>query len=160
MTAPGPLTKSNAEHIPAEPGSYYLHLMLSEADEIQIGCKGFFRFQPGHYYYCGTALGPGGLRSRLRRHLDGIGKRHWHIDWLRQVAVVAGWGYQVGTSGLECEWSQEFSSMPGAVIPVPGFGASDCSSRCRAHLVYFVAGNEPMTENRVKLGNVIYWRTF
>jgi len=42
------------------------------------------------------------------------------------------------TSGLpdECLWSQKLASMPGVVVPVPGFGASDCQNDCQAHLVY------------------------
>jgi Uri superfamily endonuclease len=159
MTVPGPLTKSNDRHIPAAPGTYIVHLSLSEAIEIQIGRKGTYNFQPGHYVYCGNALGPGGLARRLNRHVNGIGSLHWHIDYLRQVAVVLGWGFREGRQGLECEWSQEIARLPGAMISVTGFGASDCRSGCKAHLIFFRSGEEPKFENGVKLRNVYVWRT-
>jgi Uri superfamily endonuclease len=131
MTAPGHPTKSSADRhttllpvIPAESGTYYLHLMLSVPLKIQVGRFGIFQFEAGNYFYCGSALGPGGVKARLSRHLVGNGKLHWHIDWLRKVSFVVGAGYRLGTPGLECEWSHELARLPGAVIPVPGFGAS------------------------------------
>lgn len=101
-------------------------------------------------------MGCGGLKARLNRHLSGISKPHWHIDWLRRETVVTGWGIHIGLVSLECVWSQEFVHLPGATIAVPGFGASDCVQGCWAHLVHF--RDEPVVDNRVKLGNVNIWR--
>jgi Uri superfamily endonuclease len=158
MTAPGLLTKSSADEIPGAPGTYFVHLKLFERVELRVGRKGSFPFDPGHYFYCGSAMGPGGLKSRLNRHIMGSGSLHWHIDWLRRAAVVAGWGYRLGLPGAECEWSQKIAGLPGACITVPGFGASDCRSGCLAHLIHFSVGDEPKLENRVKLGDVNVWR--
>ncbi len=85
-------------------------------------------------------MGTGGLRARLGRHLRGEGKSHWHIDTLRRVARVQDICYLAApwiTVGqrLECLWSQALASLPGATVPVPGFGASDCRLGCPAHLV-------------------------
>jgi len=35
----------------------------------------------------------------------------------------------------ECARNRRILSLPGAEVPVAGFGSSDC--RCAAHLVYF-----------------------
>jgi Uri superfamily endonuclease len=163
MTAPGHPTKLSADPnyitmpiIPAIQGTYYLHLKLSAPRKIEVGRFGFFRFEGGHYIYCGSAMGPGGLGARLSRHLTGNGKQHWHIDWLRQEAEVVGYGFHAGTSKMECEWSHTLAERLDAVIPVPGFGASDCESGCMAHLIYF--RDEPKLENEVKWGNVNVWR--
>jgi Uri superfamily endonuclease len=145
-------------HIPAAAGTYYLHLILTESIDLQVGQLGCFHFEAGSYFYCGSAFGTGGLHARLNRHLAGKSKLHWHIDWLRRAARVAGWGYQIGLPDLECEWSQDLASLPGAQISVPGFGASDCRNECRAHLIYFRGEDEPNLENRVKWGNVNVWR--
>jgi Uri superfamily endonuclease len=37
-------------------------------------------------------------------------------------------------SQVECLWSQAVAALPGTRTPVPGFGASDCTLGCRAHL--------------------------
>jgi Uri superfamily endonuclease len=76
-------------------------------------------------------------------------KRHWHIDYLHSIARVSAYCYlliqkyksnaiiRAPHMPIECLWSQVFEAIPGAVIPVKGFGASDCRSGCRAHLVAF-----------------------
>jgi Uri superfamily endonuclease len=86
--------------IPALPGSYYLHLVLTESIELQIGRLGLFHLEPGSYFYCGSALGPGGLRARINHHLAGSGKSHWHIDYLRRSS-------QYDHGGVLC-WSRSF----------------------------------------------------
>jgi Uri superfamily endonuclease len=144
--------------IPALPGSYYLHLVLAESIELQVGRLGLFHLEPGSYFYCGSALGPGGLRARINHHLAGSGKSHWHIDYLRRTASMSMVGYCVGPDRLECAWSQDLASLSSARIAVPGFGVSDCREGCQAHLIHFSAGDEPNLENRVKWGNVNIWR--
>jgi Uri superfamily endonuclease len=126
--------------MPKETGSYALWLYLAQAQTIQIGRLGNFSFPARDYVCLGSACGSGGLRSRLGRHLRGDGETHWHIDYLRRVAVVKGFLYTIcrGDSRIaptECTWSQTLATHPEVSIPAPGFGASDCKSGCEAHLV-------------------------
>jgi Uri superfamily endonuclease len=98
-------------------------------------------FFQGDYLYLGSACGPGGLQARLRRHLLGSEKIHWHIDFLRRAAGVRVYWYLPSNVvcrdkiPLECLWSQALVELKGAWLPAPGFGASDCHAGCRSHLV-------------------------
>jgi len=129
--------------LPAQAGSYALWLRLGQPQNLAIGKRGDFLFPAGNYVYLGSARGPGGLRARLGRHLRGGGKSHWHIDYLRGLAQVRGFGYVIGDRGkpwlapTECTWSQKLAALPEAQTPISGFGSSDCTSGCVAHLVFF-----------------------
>jgi Uri superfamily endonuclease len=129
--------------LPVEAGTYALILSLDSPSPVVVGRMGKFDLLNGYYFYIGSAHGAGGLRARLGRHLRGDGHPQWHIDYLRQHAMVRGWGFRVSitsddaTIPLECEWSQWLACAAGATIPIPKFGASDCRSGCRAHLIYF-----------------------
>lgn len=104
---------------------------------INVGKLGRFEFEPGLYVYLGSARGPGGLRARLERHIRGGEKTHWHIDFLRQLAmpIAVFWSTEAAVS--ECGWRVDVCKLPGAQVSVPGFGAGDCRAGCPAHLVYF-----------------------
>jgi len=134
--------------IPTSPGVYALLLVLREATTLKVDRLGEAHFPAGDYVYLGSARGPGGLRARLGRHLRsgksrrGTSRPHWHIDYLRRRVDVYGYCYQVLHTGdhldsLECAWSQAVAALPGAEIPLPRFGASDCRSGCAAHLAAF-----------------------
>jgi len=131
------------DDLPVHPGTYALIFELIESCRLNVGHLGWNNFPPGFYVYCGSAYGPGGLRARLGRHLRGVGRIHWHIDHLRPVAKVRGYIYQVQHGydklciRLECDWCKQLAALPGASIPIPKFGASDCRSGCPAHLVHF-----------------------
>lgn len=122
--------------VPDRPGTYVLILHLPRsAENVRIGRLGCFRFPSGWYAYVGSARGPGGLAARLARHLRSLKPLHWHVDYLRvQARPVQTW-YAAGTQKRECAWARALSSLPGASIPVPRFGASDC--HCLAHLIHF-----------------------
>jgi len=132
-----------ADGLPALPGSYALGLRLPYDPLLQVGGLGQFRFSGGDYVYLGSALGSGGLRARLGRHLCGDGRLRWHIDTLRTAAQVLGFHYVISPFSLECRWTQALAALPGASVPIPGFGASDCRSGCRAHLIFFSEGSFP-----------------
>jgi Uri superfamily endonuclease len=151
--------------IPSQPGVYALHLNLVHTSSISVGKLGQFTFPAGDYVYAGSAMGPGGLQARLSRHLRGDGRQHWHIDWLRTVSDVLGCCFLMTESPLECRWGQALADDPGASIPVPRFGASDCRSKgmyCTAHLILFKSGipavklqeilssSDPLTLNMVR----------
>jgi Uri superfamily endonuclease len=132
--------------IPSSPGAYALQLSIHDAHFIKVGQLGTFYFTPGEYIYLGSALGPGGLRARLRHHIQyKIGKPpHWHIDYLQPVAEVHCLCFLEHMANdqvhkpIECLWSQELSRMTESSIPVSNFGASDCRSGCVAHLFSFI----------------------
>jgi HEAT repeat protein/Uri superfamily endonuclease len=114
-----------------------LALWLKASRVIPVGQHGEFEFPAGWYLYVGSALGPGGLLSRLVRHRRRLasGKRaRWHVDYLREQAVWGGaWGLAAGER-LECTWAAILRRLPEVQVIVPGFGASDC--HCPGHLVH------------------------
>jgi Uri superfamily endonuclease len=111
--------------------------------QLEIGRLGWFTFPAGALFYAGSARGPGGLRARLNHHLNPAKHPHWHIDWLRRAALVRGGWYAAVPGSLECTWSQALLLLPGAVAPIPGFGASDCANHCPAHLIAFPLPLDP-----------------
>lgn len=137
--------------LPASTGTYALQLHLSHSQQIQVGKFAQTIFPAGNYIYLGSAFGPGGLRARLGRHLRGPGKPHWHIDYLRCKAEVQDAGYVLAEhedsqKPLECIWSQALSRFSEAFIPLAGFGAGDCHSGCRGHLVGFPTSDTDILE--------------
>jgi Uri superfamily endonuclease len=131
------------DDLPIQSGSYALFLNIADWCELEVGSLGKSMFPPGIYIYHGSAYGPGGLRARLGHHLKVSTRAHWHIDYLRCVGEVLGYVYWVTCRPKrksvpeECEKSQTLSALPGASIPSPKFGASDCQSGCPAHLIHF-----------------------
>jgi Uri superfamily endonuclease len=111
---------------------------------LVIGQLGQFDFPAGFYIYLGSAGGPGGIRGRLGRHFESGSVHHWHIDFLKIVSKIRGYGFLIDEKDQdslppkECVWSQALAGCPGVSIPVPGFGASDCHLGCPAHLIWFL----------------------
>jgi Uri superfamily endonuclease len=116
-------------------GTYILILQLIAPIGIKIGRLGTFDFQAGWYAYVGSAFGAGGLRGRLKHHLSAVNRPHWHVDYLRQNAVCKEIWYLASEITYEHDWAAALQSLPGAAIPAPGFGASDC--HCKTHLIFF-----------------------
>ena len=102
---------------------------------LTIGKLGTFDFPDGWYAYVGSAFGSGGLRGRLKHHLAPVTKPHWHIDYLRAAAPVREVWYFADEIGLRAQLGDSPDALPGASVPAPRFGASDCS--CEAHLFHF-----------------------
>ena len=122
------------EIAPSEPGSYVLILHLAQTTTITVGKLGTFEFPAGWYAYAGSALGPGGLAARLAYHQRDEKSYHWHIDFLLDHAEIVEIWWAVENKRKECVWASALRAIPGARVPVPNFGASDC--RCLSHLVY------------------------
>jgi Uri superfamily endonuclease len=116
-------------------GTYALILESAGYARVPVGRLGPLDLPPGVYAYVGSALGPGGLRARIARHLDPTRPRHWHIDYLKRATRVAEVWYVVDPVRREHAWASAFGSLSNALIPMKGFGSSDCS--CPAHLFYF-----------------------
>jgi Uri superfamily endonuclease len=118
-----------------DPGTYALILVAEDHRTVQVGRLGMLLVEPGIYVYVGSALGPGGLAGRLRRHLRSTKRLHWHIDYLRAVARLDAVWYTAGAERQECQWAAIFARMRGAISPMEAFGASDC--KCLSHLFHF-----------------------
>lgn len=112
-----------------------LILHLPHPTTITVGRLGCFQFPAGWYAYAGSARGPGGLAARIARHLRVSKPLRWHVDYLRAHAQPVEVWYTQGHRRQECGWAAALFALPGASIPVPRFGASDC--HCPAHLTYF-----------------------
>ena len=118
------------------PGVYVLIMEIEEALIKGIGSLGEILFKPGIYAYAGSALGSGGISSRVLRHLKNLKKIKWHIDYLtadsrvRIRAVL----YAKTYAKLECCLAKALASYG---KPVKGFGSTDCKQGCKSHLVYF-----------------------
>ena len=93
----------------------------------------------GWLVYTGSARR--GLDARVARHLRRRKPLHWYVDVLTShplVTVAAAWLYpDVGGAVTECALNRATAALPGASLPAPGFGASDCRARCPAHLLGF-----------------------
>lgn len=112
-------------------GTYIIVLCMDKNKEIQIGKLGQFNFKKGYYAYVGSAFGPGGLKSRIKHHIEPKKRYHWHIDYLNP-AVKEVWVSNYGER-LEHEWAGLLGEI--ASEKIPGFGCSDCS--CESHLFHF-----------------------
>lgn len=120
----------------AAPGTYALLLRATRAQRIGVGRLGVLDAEPGTYVYVGSAHGPGGVRARVRRHARTDGKaRHWHADYLRAATTLQRAWITYDADRRECAWAQTMRALPGATLPMHGFGASDCG--CPSHLVRF-----------------------
>jgi Uri superfamily endonuclease len=132
------------EQLPPGPGTYALLFFAASASDLQAGRLGQLSLSPGWYVYCGSALGTGGLKARLSRHLRPA-LQHWHIDYLKPCTTAGAIWYVLDSHRHEHDWARAFLSLPEARLPFPRFGASDC--RCPAHLIYFQSPPEPSAFN-------------
>jgi len=120
------------EQIPIEPGAYGFVVRLSQVLDLEIGKFDRVSLPKGLYFYGGSAFGPGGLKARLGRHIRPKSKLHWHIDHVTSAGKMVAAG--VIKNGSECKLVDQALTRPGALIPLPGFGSSDCRN-CASHLV-------------------------
>jgi Uri superfamily endonuclease len=120
--------------ISRDAGSYIVILRSNENRPVLIGACGQLQLRPGYYLYAGSALGPGGLRARVGRHLAGTGRPRWHIDFLRQVTLPHGAWLHIGHDRQEHNWASALGNIADIEATTPGLGASDCS--CTTHLFY------------------------
>ncbi|MBP6104887.1 MAG: GIY-YIG nuclease family protein [Steroidobacteraceae bacterium] len=111
------------------PISYQLVIEVRSPVRRPVGRLGVVDFAAGTYVYTGSARR--GFEARLARHARAAKTLRWHIDYLlaapgvRIVKIVR-------SRRDECRLNR---AVKGAVC-VPGFGASDCTAGCGAHLKY------------------------
>ena len=109
-------------------GSYILVLSLAEDRFLDVGRAGCLFFRKGFYLYPGSAMA--NLTARMERHVRKRKRFHWHIDWLRSVAVVHAILPIRSSERLECTIAQGLRAH--AAWSIPGFGCTDCG--CDSHL--------------------------
>ena len=118
-------------------GSYLLLIRVSKKCRVAVGRLGTIAFPRGWYVYAGSAMR--GLSARLARHRRAAKKLHWHIDYLLAsppARLVECRAYHSATK-LECRLNRAVLALGGARPAARGFGSSDCSQGCEAHLTYF-----------------------
>lgn len=131
---------SGVADIPTLPGSYALVLAVPEPLRLEVGRLGWLTLVPGLYVYFGSAMGPGGLQARIRRHLRPDKVPHWHIDHLTRWVQPFVVHWRAATCGLgpvrlECGWCQRVAQCAGVEAPIRHFGSTDCRAGCPAHLL-------------------------
>jgi Uri superfamily endonuclease len=144
----------NAVDFGDQGGAYALALELPNPTMISAGAFGSHTLPAGAYIYGGSAMGPGGISARVRRHLRGTKRLHWHIDQLTtQPNIVAIGGFSdIG----ECEIVRRVVERLDAWQPVKGFGSSDCQC-CESHFLQLSKlGNWPML--LADIGATTIWR--
>lgn len=109
--------------------SYQLLIDVMRPVRCRIGRLGAFTFPVGRYVYSGSAKR--GLEARIARHLRARKTLRWHIDYLLSAADVRIVAVVRSRHG-ECRLNR---AVAGRVV-VPGFGASDCTQGCGAHLKF------------------------
>ena len=129
----------------SEAGTYIVILKIVTPQRMEIGKLGNFYFEKGYYLYIGSAHGPGGIKSRIKRHLKKDKAEHWHIDYLRKASSVAAIFFNYSKKKKECVWASKLSSSSHLSTPIIGFGSSDCL--CPSHLFF---GKQPFNIGLLK----------
>ncbi len=105
-------------------GVYLLIIEIQKPLTIVIG-NTRYKLEPGYYIYVGSAWGPGGLRSRIARHIRKDKKIHWHIDRITSTPFTA-----VKTicllPGAPPYYESRIAGILSAKLDfIPGFGSTD-----------------------------------
>ena len=136
----------------SQPGTYALMLASQSTGMVCIGRLGTLTLKTGCYVYVGSAFGPGGLAARIQHHQRISTRPHWHIDFLRAVCDLVEVWFTTEAARREHSWANAVARMPGAGLPVPGFGSSDC--QCETHLFCF-ARRPSIKEFRQRVGTPV-----
>lgn len=113
----------------------YLLLLHLEEGYYNVGKLYTGVLPSGTYAYIGSAWGPGGLDTRVSRHLSANKRIHWHIDWLTSDTRCKLIGvYLFPRVKGESEMYRILSKIGECVIL--GFGSTDDrSSKCHLLLL-------------------------
>ena len=128
------------EPVPPEPGAYVLLIELGAPLALEVAGLPRAVLPAGRYAYCGSAYGRGGLKARIGRHLRADKAHRWHVDRLTAAGRIV--AFRAVPGGRECDLLDRLLEAPGAAVPVPGFGSSDCRA-CPAHLLALPAAFDP-----------------
>jgi Uri superfamily endonuclease len=119
----------------SDPGTYTLILSSAVAKPVNIGKLGTLFVKPGFFVYVGSAFGPGGLKARIKHHINHSSRPHWHLDYLSPALKLCEIWYTYDQMRREHQWATIHSQAKKASVPLPGFGSSDC--RCLSHLFFY-----------------------
>lgn len=109
-------------------GDYMIILHLDTPTSLEIGSKGIKDFPAGYYIYVGSAKA--NLTKRIERHVRKRKKKHWHLDYFRNVCTVIATVPIRTQDDLECNIAKAVETV--ADWHIEGFGCSDCA--CPSHL--------------------------
>jgi sugar fermentation stimulation protein A len=112
-------------------GFYLILLEVKDPQTVNVGALGDIFFERGFYCYVGSAKVA--LSKRIKRHRAKRKRKHWHIDYLRDISSVAGVWPIRSDGNLECEIANRVRNISDDKIEK--FGSSDCN--CNSHLFYF-----------------------
>jgi len=118
--------------IPRTPGVYILIVYLSTSTTLTIGALGVASLPAGFYAYVGSAMGPGGLYARIRRHLSSKKRIKWHIDYVLKAGKIVGVIYGVSSVKRECEVASLIAKRYSFIVKK--LGSTDC--KCISHFFY------------------------
>jgi Uri superfamily endonuclease len=122
--------------LPDERGTYILIALVLQMKRLKIGRLGAYDLLPGFYAYVGSAFGPGGLRTRLRHHLESVAEPHWHIDYLLGYAEPVELWYALSGRKLERDLAELLEQSSRFRMPIHRFGSSDYRRSRASHLFY------------------------
>ncbi|MHA1577263.1 MAG: GIY-YIG nuclease family protein [Candidatus Thorarchaeota archaeon] len=128
-------------------GVYVLIIAIPQEIIIDVGSMKKVVFSKGHWVYIGSAQGTTStsLEYRLKRHFSTSKKIHWHIDYLLSDHVLLQDAVWAETDqNLECQVVQNLIQTKQFELGPLGFGASDCKSKCRAHLLKYSGTKSPI----------------
>jgi len=113
-------------------GVYQLWVRVHRDVQLTVGGLGQFTLTAGSYVYTGRASRA--LRARILRHALGSKRKHWHIDYLLAQGETRVERIVLTSQDpeAECEINRKTGRL--GKCTVPGFGASDCTRGCEAHL--------------------------
>ena len=126
------VTRSDIGNLPGFKGAYVLALRLDREVRIAIARLSPGSLMPGWYLYIGSARGSGGIRGRVKRHLESGKKLHWHVD--RLTVESAEMAALTVAQGEECDLVGRMLNSSRFEVPLAGFGSTDCR-RCESHLL-------------------------
>jgi len=106
------------------------------------------------YCYFGSARGLGGMAARIKHYIFSDKKPHWYVDRVTLTGRVI--GFLAVLNGHECDLREKAIAQKSLVVPVMGFGSSDCL-RCPAHLLGIPSGGSALLGKLSKtVGGKIY----
>ncbi|MEM1939306.1 MAG: GIY-YIG nuclease family protein [Acidilobaceae archaeon] len=111
-------------------GIYMLIFELSCTTSIAIGSLGVRHLDTGLYIYIGSGRGPGGIRSRVLRHLMKSKRLWWHIDYVstHKCFKAKSLVYAETTLDLESELASRLIGYEYMRPYIEGFGSTDKES--------------------------------
>ena len=120
--------------MPSLPGTYALVLRCSRRLEIPVGRLGTLADAAGLLRVRRQCVRAGRIGGTLGGMPKAKRQLRWHIDYLAAVDRSNEVWYTADKTTGNAGGPRFSKQLPGATVPLAGFGSSDC--RCRSHLCY------------------------